>query len=95
MLNKKKCPYWIIKPVDSARGLGIKVVSCDDKIKYDKNILASQYIKHPHLINGHKYDLRVYVLITCADPLRVFVYKEGLVRFASNVYKLNKETISN
>jgi len=37
MLNKKKCPFWIVKPVDSARGLGISVISCDDKIKYDKS----------------------------------------------------------
>ena len=36
MANKKSVPYWIIKPVDSARGIGIKVVSCDDKFKYDK-----------------------------------------------------------
>lgn len=36
MRNKKKCKYWIIKPVDSARGKGIRVVSCDEKIKYNK-----------------------------------------------------------
>lgn len=34
--DKKKYKYWIIKPVDSARGKGIRVISSDEKIKYDK-----------------------------------------------------------
>lgn len=32
---------------------------------------------------GYRYDLRLYVVVTSWDPLRVYVYKEGLVRFAS------------
>lgn len=40
--------------------------------------LASQYIANPHLIKGHKYDLRVYALVTCLDPLRVGVTDPGL-----------------
>lgn len=41
------------------------------------------YISNPHLIHNYKYDLRVYVLITSIDPLRVYMYKDGLVRFAT------------
>lgn len=93
--NKHKEPYWIIKPVDAARGEGIRVISSQEKIEYDKDLLASEYIKNPHLIKGHKYDLRVYVLVTCADPLRIFVFKEGLVRFASNPYELSKKSVKN
>ena len=33
----------------------------------------------PLLLDGFKLDLRVYVLVTACNPLRIFVYKDGLV----------------
>lgn len=35
--DKKKRKYWILKPVASTRGKGIRVVSRDEKIKYNKS----------------------------------------------------------
>lgn len=74
---------FILKPVASSCGRGIKVASATTKINRREGILASKYLMNPHLINGLKYDLRVYVLVTGFNPLKVYIYNDGLVRFAT------------
>jgi hypothetical protein len=55
-------------------------------VPIDEQCIVSRYITNPLLINGLKFDLRVYVLITSFDPWRIYVYDEGLARFASEPY---------
>ena len=41
------------------------------------------------MINKLKYDFRVYVLITGLFPLKLYLYKEGIIRFATEEYSLD------
>ena len=47
----------------------------------------------PHLIRGYKYDLRLYVLVTSFDPLKIYLFKDGLVRLATVKYSTSKESL--
>lgn len=83
-----------MKPSASSCGRGIKVIGRKTRVQKRDGYLVSKYISKPHLINGLKYDLRVYVLVTSYDPLRIYVYNEGLVRFATEKYSLNQNDLS-
>ncbi len=76
-----------------ARGTGIKVVNKWNQIPKSQNLVVQRYIARPHLINNTKYDLRIYVLVTSIHPLRIYLYDEGLVRFASAEYAPDNDTL--
>lgn len=69
------------------------MISNKTKIYKKKGHIICRYISDPHTINGYKYDLRIYVSVTNFDPLKIYVYKEGLVRFATELYSTNKKTL--
>ncbi|GAB5359909.1 hypothetical protein AAMO2058_000582600 [Amorphochlora amoebiformis] len=77
---------WILKPTNLSCGKGIKVITKPSEVDSDRQCVVCKYIMDPYLINGRKFDMRIYVLITCFNPLRVYIYKDGLVRFATMKY---------
>lgn len=81
-----KNKLWIYKPSGSSRGRGIFVFSQSQKVKKKDNYIISEYLSKPHLLNGFKYDLRLYVVVVSLDPLRVYLHKEGLVRICTHKY---------
>ena len=52
----------------------------------EQDSVVQTYILHPYLINGFKFDLRIYALVISCDPLRVYIYNEGLVRICTTPY---------
>jgi len=83
---QKKGGLWIVKPNASSRGRGIFVLRDVADLPVDEMSVVSRYVENPLLIQGLKFDLRVYVLVTSYEPLRAYIYREGLVRFASKPY---------
>ncbi|KAL4713068.1 hypothetical protein ACJJTC_001122 [Scirpophaga incertulas] len=77
---------WIVKPAASSRGRGIYIVNTPEQIPKGENVVVAKYIDKPLLIGGHKCDLRLYVCVTSIDPLLIYLYEEGLVRFAAVKY---------
>lgn len=83
----RKNKTYILKPDAGSQGRGIMITKSLKDVKPSERVICQVYITKPFLIDGYKFDLRIYTLITSCDPLRVYIYKEGLVRFATSRYK--------
>ena len=79
----KRSSFWILKPPGSSCGIGIKIVNKfeDVPISEEQPYCVQRYNKRPLLINGLKFDIRIYILITSVDPLRIYLFKEGPARY--------------
>ncbi|XP_052697206.1 uncharacterized protein LOC128175539 isoform X4 [Crassostrea angulata] len=84
--RQKKNKTYILKPETGCQGRGIWVTRNPKEIKPHEHMICQQYMAKPFLIDGFKFDLRIYTLVTSCDPLRIFLFKDGLARFATNKY---------
>lgn len=84
-----KKQVYILKPDAGCQGRGIRLVQGgkEDVVlrvlseMATPNVVAQHYMPSPFLIHGYKFDLRIYCLVLSCDPLRVFIYREGLARW--------------
>ncbi|KAJ3146996.1 Tubulin polyglutamylase ttll6 [Geranomyces michiganensis] len=90
----RRHPCYIVKPDHGCQGKGISLLSSPDDLvpmmktlKGTNNLIVQTYLSRPCLIDHYKFDLRVYVLVTSVKPLRVFLYRDGLARFATEPYR--------
>ncbi|OHS96057.1 Tubulin-tyrosine ligase family protein [Tritrichomonas foetus] len=99
-IPKKSQRTFIIKPDRGSQGRGITLVQDPENLPYASsfngsspeigtNAVAQEYIP-PFLIDGLKFDLRIYVLVTSVDPLRVYIHNDGMARFCTEPYQKPK-----
>ncbi|KAF5226067.1 hypothetical protein ECC02_000628 [Trypanosoma cruzi] len=100
--DKEHDHLFIVKPTNSACGRGIYLLKASEHLRLEHalqqpnacgasetrplRLLVQRYISDPLLIEGYKFDLRLYVVVTSYSPMRVYLYEEGLVRFATLPY---------
>ena len=86
---------WLIKPTYGDQGRGIRILKSIKDLKKYRSCIITKYLSKPNLVNGKKYDLRMYVLVSSVNPLIIYVYNDGLVRVATENYKLSLKTLNN
>jgi len=84
---------WLFKPSNTFHGSGIKVLNGLSEVQiqarncqHPRNAIIMEYISSPATItNGHKFDLRSYLLVGSLDPQLVF-YADGFIRRSETKY---------
>ena len=84
---------WIVKPGGLSRGRG---VHCIDQlndilsnVKPCNQTIIQKYIENPLIINGRKFDIRQWVLVTDLNPLTVWIFETPYVRFGAENYHID------
>ncbi|RCV91689.1 amylase [Billgrantia montanilacus] len=80
---------WILKPKNASKGKGIRVLRDVADTPLETNWMVQEYLANPHTIRGHKYVLRLYVLVASIQPLRLYLYHQGFAKLASEPYDPN------
>uniref|UniRef100_A0A3B3ZJ22 Tubulin tyrosine ligase-like family, member 6 n=1 Tax=Periophthalmus magnuspinnatus TaxID=409849 RepID=A0A3B3ZJ22_9GOBI len=84
---------YICKPDSGCQGKGIFITKASKEIQPGEHMICQVYISKPLIIDGYKFDLRIYVLVTSCDPFSIFMFREGLARFCTSKY--NEPTHNN
>jgi tubulin polyglutamylase TTLL11 len=78
---------YIAKPEGGSQGDGIYLFKrWGDYRAHRHGTVVSEYIDPPLLLDGFKFDLRLYVLVKSLDPLKVYLCDEGLARLCTTKY---------
>jgi tubulin polyglutamylase TTLL5 len=80
---------WIVKPVGKSRGRGIFIINDISEVPVAESHLVQRYLTNPLLIDGYKFDMRIYVLVTSVNPLEAFLYRDGFARVSNMPFSLN------
>uniref|UniRef100_A0A7S3DF18 Tubulin--tyrosine ligase-like protein 5 n=1 Tax=Palpitomonas bilix TaxID=652834 RepID=A0A7S3DF18_9EUKA len=80
---------WILK-TNKHRGEGILLASGDDiatrSVAIERYGLAQIYLSNPLLFDGYKFGIRLWAVVRSVNPLRVYLYSDGLALFTTEKY---------
>ncbi|XP_014249476.1 tubulin polyglutamylase TTLL6 [Cimex lectularius] len=66
---------------------GIKIKKFDEINFTQNDSFVQEFIDNPLLVDGYKFDIGVYTIITSFDPLRVYIYNgDALFRYCPEKY---------
>lgn len=86
-------PIFAVKPVNLYGGQGITLTR-DPPATTAHPTVIQRYLDDPFLVNGRKFHARVYVLVTGLDPVRAYVYREGIARIAPEHYATDETALA-
>lgn len=90
-MTKHKKVTYIAKPLAGAQGDNIVLFEDLSKLPYTlkDEVVVQRYIGNPFLLDGIKFDLRIYVCVTGLNTgeMHAFVCDEGLARFCTEKYE--------
>eukprot|EP01016_Furgasonia_blochmanni_P039172 TRINITY_DN4832_c0_g1_i7.p1 TRINITY_DN4832_c0_g1~~TRINITY_DN4832_c0_g1_i7.p1 ORF type:complete len:829 (+),score=209.15 TRINITY_DN4832_c0_g1_i7:129-2615(+) len=107
--EKEKTPIQFIrkKGLGAHRGLGVRVVDNEEEADilrlWDNgkkcghsnvnNYVLQTYVANPLLLDGHKFDFRIYLLISSTNPMIAF-YHDGFLRVSLEQYDINSKDVA-
>ena len=53
---------------------GIKIVDLENVNLNSGGTFVQEFVQNPLLIDGYKFDIGIYTVLTSVDPLRVYIY---------------------
>lgn len=83
---KGKTRTYIAKPEADCQGRGIFLTRKIEELENGKHYVIQRYVARPYLLDNLKFDLRIYVLLCGTNPMRLYIYNEGLARLATETY---------
>ena len=64
----------------------VKLITDKKEVRESDDYVIQQYVNNPHLMDGLRYELKVYVLITCVHPLTIFMYQDAIANSTQVAY---------